>query len=108
MNKYKRNEKRDVFVGRTAEGGRIFLDFAYSEVHPVMISGEHIPYRCRNADNAGQMVYRVSEIVTFAYGWDAEKLEEVRKIWDQYQLASVNNVPAEVAAKVKEWTNSPL
>lgn len=108
MNKYQRNEKRDVFIGRNANGDRFFVDFAYSETYPVLLSGSCIEYRHRYAHNVGQMLHRLPEVVTFAYGLDAEKLDEIRKVWDQYQLVPADKVPADVAAKVVEWTNSLL
>lgn len=100
-----RNQSRDIFVGRTADGGRMFLNFAYSEFHPVLISGSHIPYRCRNADNVGQMVHRLPEVVAPAAGWTLEELEDVRKVWDQYQLADTTTVPKDVANKVRAWVD---
>jgi hypothetical protein len=92
---------RDVFVGRTAEKGRIYLNFAYRPNMPVVVSGHHIPYRCREADNAGQMVYRVSEITDPAKGWTVEELEWVRETWDKYHLNSSDRVPADVAEKFR-------
>lgn len=94
---------RDVFVGRTADGGRMFLNFSTSDPYPVLISGSHIAYRCRNADNVGQMVHRLPEVVTPAAGWTLEELEEVRKIWDKYQLAPAHKVPKDVKNRVLEW-----
>lgn len=98
-----RHERRDVFVGRNSDGDRFFIDFAYSDLYPVLLSGSCIRYRCREADNAGQMLYRLPEVVKFAPGWDAEKLEEIRQVWDQYQLE--RDVPEEVAEKVRNWVN---
>ncbi len=97
------NETRteDIFVGRTADKGRIYLSFAYRPTMPVCVSGQHIPYRCREADNAGQMVYRVSEIVTPAKGWTMEELEWVRETWDKYHLDPTDKVPADVADKFR-------
>lgn len=98
-----RTESRDIFVGRTAEGGRIYLNFAYTEIMPVIVSGHHIGYRKREADNAGQMVYRVREIVKPAPGWTLEELEEVANIWHTYHMEPTESVPEVVAEKVRNW-----
>lgn len=97
-----RTQSRDIYVGRTSDNGRYYLNFAYSDTYPVLISGEHIPYRSRNADSVGQNVYRVLDIEKPENGWTVEELAEIHRIWDKYQL--VKDVPEEVAAKVREWT----
>jgi hypothetical protein len=93
----------DIYVGRTEDGGRYFIRFAYSEHHPVLISGSHIPYRSRNEDSVGQNVYMLKEVTKPENGWTMEELADVHRIWDKYQL--VADVPEEDAAKVREWIN---
>lgn len=101
-----RKERRDVFVGRNEAGDRFFIDFAYSDNHPVLLSGACIRYRCREADNVGQMLHRLPEVVKFEPGWSAEALEEIREVWDKYQLVSTGKVPANIAEKVRHWVHS--
>jgi hypothetical protein len=98
-----RKESRDIYVGRTSDGGRFYLDIGYSGTHPVLVSGTHIPYRSRNADNVGQCVYRVLDIAKPENGWTVEELAEVHRIWDKYQLEK--DVPEADAAKIREWVN---
>jgi len=97
-----RTESRDIYVGRTSDGGRFYLSFGYSDDHPVLVSGMHIPFRCREADNVGQCVYRVLDIAKPENGWTVEELAEVHRIWDKYQLEK--DVPEEDAAKIRKWT----
>jgi hypothetical protein len=114
----------DIFVGRTAEGTRVYLDMSLERVakegktsvthEPVtdeffrFSASGHTVLKGRRDDNwdgGGQMLDTLLEVADPANGWTLQELKEIHRLWKNWHLndmqAGCQHVPDPL------WEDSP-
>lgn len=87
-----------LYVGRTDDGDRIYLDARVTPRGELAMMGEAVAPRCRNGHSAGQMLYRLADIVTPARGLTLEDVGELLAAWRAWHLKVP---PADVLERVR-------
>lgn len=77
---------RNVYVGRTKDGSRIFVDVRLTDAGVFTASGLGVEYRKQEATFAGQMLEELLNIDRPATGLTRDDLLELHRLWKLWHL----------------------
>lgn len=96
------NSAKDVFVGRTTDGTRIYVDMTVRELDRLdsqtvnheeitnyvefTMSGLGVAKHCRNASSAGQMLEDLMSIKSPVKGLTRAEIREMHALWSRWHL----------------------
>jgi hypothetical protein len=101
--------RRTMFVGRTAEGDRIYAEMSIrqdDEGARLSASGFRIGKGRRTADSAGQMLDDLLEVTRPASGWTLDDIRSLHTLWTRWHLNDMR--PGCEHQRAEKWGERPI